>query len=131
MTISDAPTQEDFERRRMELADHILEHPEEFDMHVWGYETQCGTVGCLAGNAALQAAREGLCEIVWEKDPYSSFERVFNSVVGSGFKERLVPTFARDYLGLVDGTLFYRYDLTPETVAKALLEKPYRGRAVQ
>lgn len=117
MESGDIHTQEVFEQRRRGLADHILEHPEEFDMDTWGYQHSCGTVACLAGNAALQAAREGLCKITW-------LPGGLNVIKADGIAN-FVDRFARGYLGLVDNKLFYRFDLTAETAAKALLEAPY------
>lgn len=130
MTIDQPPAQEVFEQRRRELADYILEHPEEFDMGFFGLKTFCGTAGCIAGQAALQAEREGLCRIQWSpvSDPKST-NKYFDRVVLSGMEENAngghVDDFARDYLGLRDRNLFYNYGLTTETAAKALLEAPY------
>lgn len=111
--------QEMFEQRRMELADRILAHPNKFKMSLWGYRTSCGTVGCLAGHAALQAEDEGLCTISW-------LGSSFDSVALPNEMRKNVDDFARDYLGLPNRNLFYQFSLTPETAAKALLEAPYR-----
>ena len=119
--------QETYEQRRMAVANHILEHPKEFDMNTWGYQgTACGTVACLAGTAVLQAASEGLCSLVWsEHSPGVQALKLVRRPGHNGFAS--VSQFARDYLGMtsLDSQLFHRYYLTPEEAAKALLELPY------
>ena len=118
--------QQTFEARRMAVADHILAHPEEFDMNTWGYQSACGTVACLAGTAVLQAAAEGLCQPVWAA--HNSTTMALKLVRRPG-REGFAPvsTFARDYLGMErsDIHLFHQYELDPEHAAKALLELPY------
>lgn len=119
--------QETYEQRRMAVANHILEHPKEFDMNTWGYQgTACGTVACLAGTAALQAASEGLCDLVWtEHSQGVQALKLVRRPGRNGFAS--VSQFARDYLGMHPAStqLFHRYELTPEQAAKALLEEPY------
>jgi hypothetical protein len=118
--------QQEYERRRMAVANHILEHPEEFDMNTWGYQSACGTVACLAGTAVLQAAAEGLCQPVWPA--HNSTTMAVKLVRRSG-REGFAPVshFARDHLGMTPAgaQLFHRYELDPEHAAKALLELPY------
>jgi hypothetical protein len=118
--------QQEYERRRMAVANHILEHPEEFDMNTWGYQSACGTVACLAGTAVLQAAAEGLCQPVWTA--HNSTTMALKLVRRSG-REGFAPVsnFARDYLGMTPSgaQLFHRYEHDPEHAAKALLELPY------
>ena len=117
---------ETYERRRMAVANHILEHPEEFDMNTWGYQSACGTVACLAGTAVLQAATEGLCQPVWTAHGDTTTALKYARRPGwEGFAT--ISRFARDYLGMTpSGTsLFHRHELDPEHAAKALLELPY------
>lgn len=118
--------QQTFEARRMAVADEILERPENFNMFLWGHRTACGTVACLAGTAALQAQREGLCQIIWEH-ALPGGERLKYVQVPDGNVYHIGP-WARDYLGLTEASarLFSQFHLTPETAAKTLLEEPYR-----
>lgn len=118
--------QEVYEARRMEVADYILEHPEEFNMRLFGKRELCGTVACIAGTAAVLAERQGLVRIRWE--PYPGGLDVMGAVTyGLPCTDQLrsIDLFARDYLGLRSTVLFYRMDLTPERAAKELLEEPY------
>ena len=46
------------------VLDFVTEHPKQFDMDDWGRETDCGTVGCLAGHTMLQAGYE-ICDFVY------------------------------------------------------------------
>lgn len=118
--------QQTFEARRMAVANHILEHPEEFDMNTWGYQSTCGTVACLAGTAALQAAAQDLCTPVWTQHGSGVNALKYVRRPGrAGFAP--ISTFAREYLGMTafGANLFHRYELTPEQAAKALLEEPY------
>lgn len=118
--------QETFEARRMAVADEILDRPENFNMFLWASKTACGTVACLAGTAALQAQREGLCQTLWESVGYGE-ERLKFVALPDGSLQR-VGLWAYDYLGLTDrdAQLFGRFEMTPEVAAKALLEAAYR-----
>ena len=123
-------TREEYERRRMMVADHILEHPSEFDMNVFGYRgPSCGTTACIAGTAVIQVEKQGLCELHWGGSDTSGAaglgERLtVTGPVGVQYAEDL-DLFAREYLGLTSHNIFYDFGLTPEGAAKGLLEEPY------
>ena len=125
-------TREEYERRRMELADHILAHPTEFVMSHFGARTSCGTTGCIAGNAAYLAEKNGQCEVWWAdvsstllEPGFSGSAAVLNGVIDLNGRRHHIGQWACEYLGLESCSLFYNMDLTPETAAKALLEEPY------
>ena len=114
-------TQEEYERRRMEVATYIVTHPEDFDMDTWGYRTHCGTVACLAGTATLFAEQKELCSTRWTRG--SNVLR--DVVVLPNGRAQTLDLFARDYLGLDHRDIFYDFQLTAELAAKRLLEEPY------
>lgn len=111
----------------MEVADELVAHPENFDMFVWGRRTKCGTAACIAGTAALVAAKQGHCSLLWQRISltiedlrYVSLPRV------TPYPVQAVRSFAAEYLGLPEATnLFVRFELTNEEAAKELLAAPY------
>lgn len=120
-------TREEYERRRMELADHILEHPEEFRMEVWGVRNSCGTTGCLAGTAAMLAEKQGLCTVGWDWDSWGGRQQYVMAmhVETNAGRRMLLAWFARDYLGLESTTIFYAGPQNAELAVKRLLKEPY------
>lgn len=120
---------EEFETRRRAVADQILAEPEQFDMDSFGYQTKacCGTVTCLAGTAVLQAEKLGQCTVRWSQlDGHPDFFLLMDGLtVANHFGVVAIDDFARKYLGLQTDSLFYRFELTAEEAAKALLEAPY------
>lgn len=118
---------ETYERRRMEVADELIEHPENFDMLVWGRRTECGTVACIAGTAALVAAKQGHCTPFWQRMSPTMHDLSYVALSGDApYQFQAVRSFAAEYLGLPEGTnLFVRFDLTNEEAAKELLSAPY------
>ena len=117
-----------YQQRREELAAHILEHPKEFAIEVFGVRTPCGTTACIAGTAALLAQKQGLCVVNWhpaDEDDEDHEERMALSVT-AGTERRDVDHWARDYLGLISSALFYDMSLwMPELAADAILKAPY------
>lgn len=119
-------TQEEYESRRMAVADWLLGHPDEFDMLGWGHRNSCGTTACIAGTAVLIAEREGKCNAIW--GPVASGGEALDvvEVLGDAPKLTTIRTFAQEYLGLpYETNLFIRFELTNEQAAKELLEEPY------
>lgn len=120
-------TREEYEQRRMEVADELIEHPENFDMLVWGRRTECGTVACIAGTAALVAAKQGHCTPFWQRMSPTMHDLRFVSLPrAEPYPVQAVRSFAAEYLGLPEETnLFVRFELTNEEAAKELLSAPY------
>lgn len=119
-----------YQRRREELAAHILEHPEEFAIEVFGVRTPCRTTACIAGTAALLAQDQGLCMVNWHPVDEDGEEHMVLSMT-SGTERRDIDLWARDYLGLTSTSLFYNMGLwTPELAANAILNAPYVGDGV-
>lgn len=118
-------TQEVYETRRMEVADYILEHPEEFNMGTFGQKSPCGTTACIAGTAILLAERQGLAQTTWFEswDPQVTLMGVVTDLETHNVFN--MSAFARDYLGLSRTTLFYVGPFSPEEAAKELLAEPY------
>lgn len=123
-----------YEWRRRIVADRIIADTEHFNMKVWGLrggeledKPVCGTVACLAGTAALVAEELRECRTVW-RDFGPDIGAELRAVVPSGSLGLPVriDVWAQEYLGLVEAGLFYATKLSPEQVAKALLEdEPY------
>lgn len=119
-------TRAEFEDRRLELANHILEHPEEFDMSTFGTKTACGTTACLAGTAALLAADKGLVRLNWCISDVSGNADLPSVTEPSGLFDLPVDTWACDYLGLPSAGIFYDDSIDdPELAVKALLDQSY------
>ncbi len=118
-------TRYEFEQRRHEVADYILEHPDEFDMSTFGMRTNaCGTVGCIAGTAAFIAEVAGHVELRWSPD--FLYRENLDIAVRTNGEEMDVDDFAALYLGMTSTKMFYDSSLAvPEKAAKALLEEPY------
>jgi hypothetical protein len=118
-------TRYEFEQRRHEVADYILEHPNEFDMSTFGVRTNaCGTVGCIAGTAAFIAEAAGKVELDWSSDLLD--RENLDVVVHANGEAMDVDDFAMEYLGMTSTKMFYDSSLAvPEKAAKALLEEPY------
>lgn len=129
-------TREEYERRRMAVADYLIEHPDEFLMTCFGYKSDvswtsrsgatvsCGTVGCIAGTAAFRAEEEGYLKVEWDKVTANAW-MLTHVTVGD---ERVdIDTAASEYLGMSNGTpLFYDFSIaTAEEAAKRLLDEPY------
>lgn len=123
-------THAEFEQRRHEVADYILEHREEFDMSTFGTKTACGTVACLAGTAALLASEQGLVTLEWLRYDEGKTSELAGVTLPDGTDARLDVWAAFDYLGLTSTALFFD-DLIddPELAAKALLDAPYSGKS--
>lgn len=119
-------TQEQYEQRRMAVADWLLNRPDNFNMLAWGRRDSCGTTACIAGTAALVAERQGECVAIWTPNISGGEKLDYVAVLGGPADVRTVRSFAADYLGLPEETnLFIRFDLTNEQAAKELLEEPY------
>ena len=116
-----------YQERREELAAHILEHPEEFDMALFGVRTPCKTTACIAGTAALLAQERGLCIVDWHTADEDGEEHMALSIV-AGAERRDIDLWARDHLGLTSTSMFYDTGLwTPELAANAVLRARYAG----
>lgn len=113
-----------YEGRRMELADFLVAHPDDFDMSAWGYRNACGTVACIAGHAAILGAEQGMCEIAWMATTDHGPDLELDLKVETPDGDRL-DVWAKEYLGMTSTHLFYNYDLNAEEAAKALLDEPY------
>lgn len=129
-------TREEFEQRRIALADHLIEHPGDFLMTCFGYRSEvawksrsganveCGTVGCIAGTAIFLAQDAGLMQAVWSEVRSGNWMLDHVNVDGELTD---IATAAADYLGMNPRTgLFYDFSITnAEEAAKRLLEEPY------
>lgn len=118
----------EFEQRRHELADHILTHPEKFDMSTFGTKgPACGTVACLAGTAGLLAAQRGEVQLVWTPaDECANAD--LNAVTLPDGSSLPIDSWAFLHLGLTSTGIFYEDTIDePELAAKAILEAPYRN----
>lgn len=129
-------TREEYEQRRMQVADYLIEHPGEFLMTCFGYRSDgqwtsrdgksiaCGTVGCIAGTALLRAEEAGALRTVWAETRPGNW--MLNHVVmDDGIVD--IDTAAAEYLGLSHRSgLFYDFSITnAEVAAKRLLDEPY------
>lgn len=117
---------EEYERRRHELADHMLEHPQEFDIGTFGEQTACGTTACIAGTAAFLAANQGLLELNWHpRNPFGVSQLQMHVTLPDGSTPD-VDDWAKEYLGLRSTSMFYDGLLRDaEIAAKTLLEAAY------
>ena len=119
-------TYAEFEQRRHELANHILEHRDEFDMATFGTKTFCGTTACLAGTAAVLASRRGEVSLYWEASEVCRNEELSGAILPNG-NHLPIDSWAYLHLGLTSTSIFYDDTIDePEAAAKALLDEPYR-----
>jgi hypothetical protein len=119
-------TREEYERRRHELADHMLEHPQEFDIGTFGEQTACGTTACIAGTAAFLAANQGLLELNWYEPSAFGVSQLRLQVTLSDGSMPDVDDWAKEYLGLRSTSMFFDGSLhDAEIAAKTLLEAAY------
>lgn len=123
-------TRAEFEQRRHEVANYILDHPEEFDMATFGTKMACGTVACLAGTAAFLASGRGLVRLEWLHYDEGKTSELAGVTLPDGTDARLDVWAAFDYLGLTSTGLFFDDNIDdPELAAKALLDAPYSEKS--
>jgi len=49
------------------VAAYLRGHPDEYDQSIWGHETECGTVMCIGGTAAMLAGYKPDSIFTWDE----------------------------------------------------------------